>query len=91
LELCRFYNFCFFYRSLFGTIGSYLTAKFSPNRPMFHSIIGGIIGFVTATTGAIAMRDKPPHWYSIALIITTLPFAWLGGQIFINMTNAKRQ
>jgi hypothetical protein len=65
--------FCDFYRSLFGTIGSYLTARLLPYKPMIHSIIGGIIGFVIATLGAVVMWDKPPHWYAIALISTTLP------------------
>jgi len=80
--------FVIFYRSLFGTTGLYLTAKLltaklSPNRPMKHSIIGGIIGFVIATLGAIIMWDKPPHWYAVALIITTLPCAWIGALLFI--------
>jgi hypothetical protein len=79
LNSVGFIIFVIFYRSLFGTIGSYLTAKLSLNRPLFLSIIGGLIGFVIATIGAIAMWDKPPHWYPIALIITTLPCAWLGG------------
>ena len=50
---------------------------------MLHSIIGGIIGFVIATIGAIAMWDKPPHWYPITLMVTTLPCAWLGGQFLL--------
>ena len=58
---------------------------------MSHSIVGGVIGFVISIIGAIAMWGKPPHWYAITLIITTLPCAWLGGQLFINMTNVKRQ
>jgi hypothetical protein len=71
-----------FYRCLYGTIGSCITAKLSPAKPMKHSIIGGVIGLVIAMLGAIAMWDKPPHWYPIVLIITTLPCAWLGGIIF---------
>lgn len=86
-----FILFVIFYRSLFGSTGSYLTAKLSPNKPMKHSLIGGFIGLVIATVGAVAMWDKPPHWYPIALIIMTLPCAWLGAQIFINRTYAKRQ
>ncbi|MFI5187164.1 MAG: hypothetical protein ACHQF0_10590 [Chitinophagales bacterium] len=88
LNSVAFIVFVIFYRSLFGTIGSYVTAKFSPNRPMKHSIIGGVIGFVIATVGAIVMWDKPPHWYPIAFIFTTLPCAWLGGKFFIK-SNSK--
>lgn len=77
-----------FYRSLYATIGSYLTAKLSPDNPMRHAMIGGIIGFAVAIIGAIAEWDKPPHWYPISLIITALPSAWLGGQLFINKSKA---
>ena len=88
LNSAGFIRFVIFYRSLFGTMGSYLTAKLSPDRPMKHSIIGGFIGFVIAALGAVVMWDKPPHWYAIALIITTLPCAWLGAILFIK-NNSK--
>jgi hypothetical protein len=71
------------YRCVYGVAGSFLTARLAPNRPMKHSIIGGVIGLIIATVGAIAMWHQPPHWYPIALIITTLPCAWLGGWAFI--------
>jgi phosphate/sulfate permease len=72
-----------FYRCLYGIIGSYFTAKFSPNKPMTHAIIGGAIGFVIAILGAVTMWSASPHWYPVSLIITTLPCAWLGAQLFI--------
>ena len=81
--------FVIFYRSLFATIGSFLTAKLAPEKPMRHSMIGGAIGFIISIIGAIAMWDKPPHWYAISLIITTIPCAWLGGQLFLNKRKAK--
>lgn len=71
------------YRSLYGIAGSFLTARLAPNRPMKHSLTGGMIGLVITTVGTIAMWDQPPHWYPISLIVTTLPCAWLGGWIFI--------
>jgi hypothetical protein len=83
LNSIGFIVFVIFYRSLYGTLGSYLTARLSPDKPMRHSMIGGSIGFVIAIFGAIAMWGKPPHWYPIALIITVLPCAWVGGQLFI--------
>ena len=33
-----------FYRTLYGVLGSYVTALLAPNRPMKHSLIGGAIG-----------------------------------------------
>jgi len=84
-----FIIFVIFYRSLFTTFGSLLTARLAPNKPMRHSMIGGTIGFVFSILGAIAMWDKPPHWYAISLIIIALPCAWLGGQIFLNKFSTK--
>jgi hypothetical protein len=86
LNSSLFIIFVIFYRSLYGTIGSILTARLAPNRPMRHSMIGGLIGFVISINGAIVKWDTPPHWYAISLIITALPCAWLGGQIFLSKT-----
>lgn len=71
------------YRCLYGIAGAFLTARLAPGRPMKHAMTGGAIGLVIATVGTIAMWDQPPHWYPIALILTTLPCAWLGGWAFI--------
>jgi hypothetical protein len=81
-----FVIFVIFYRSLYGTIGSFLTAHLAPNRPMEHSMVGGFIGFGISIVGAIAMWDTPPHWYAISLIVTALPSAWLGGKLFVSKT-----
>lgn len=86
LNSSYFIIFVIFYRSVYGTIGSFLTARLAPNRPMLHSMIGGLIGFVISIIGAIAMWDTPPHWYAIMLIITALPCAWLGGKLFLSKT-----
>jgi hypothetical protein len=84
-----FIIFVILYRCLFATLGSYLTAYLAPDRPMRHSMIGGAIGLAMGIIGAIAMWNQPPHWYPITLIITALPCAWLGGQIFINKIRTK--
>lgn len=71
------------YRTIFNTIGCYLTARLAPNKPMKHAIILGIIGVVLTIVGLIAMWDIPPRWYPISLIVLTLPAAWLGGKMAI--------
>ena len=71
------------YRTVFNTLGCYLTARLAPNKPMRHAIILGIIGVVLTIVGLIAMWDIPPRWYPIALIVLTLPAAWLGGKMAI--------
>jgi uncharacterized BrkB/YihY/UPF0761 family membrane protein len=69
------------YRTIFNTLGCYLTARIAPDNPMKHAIILGIIGVVLTTVGLIAMWDIPPRWYPVSLIVLTLPAAWLGGRM----------
>lgn len=79
-----------FYRVIYGVIGSYITARLAPDRPMFHAILGGCIGIVLGTIGAAVTWNKNlgPHWYSIALIVLALPQSWLGAKLFLR--NAPR-
>ncbi len=79
-----FIVFVLLYRCLFGILGSYITARLAPKRPMRLAMIGGTIGFIVSLIGIIIMWDTPPHWYGISLVLTTLPCAWLGGRIYLN-------
>ena len=71
------------YRIVFGIVGSYVTARLAPDRPMRHAIIAGFIGFIVSIAGAVATWNKGPafgpHWYPLALIVIALPCAWVGG------------
>ena len=71
------------YRIVYGIFGAYVTARLAPARPILHAMIGGGIGFVVSLVGAVATWNKGaefgPHWYPVALIVTALPCAWLGG------------
>jgi hypothetical protein len=73
------------YRTIFGVLGAYITARLAPNRPMMHALILGALGTVAAAAGAIAMWDKMPvigpKWYALVLIVLGLPTAWLGGKL----------
>ncbi len=73
------------YRLVISVFGSYLTARLAPYKPMQHALIGGVLGMILGTLGAVATwnHEPPlgPHWYSLALVVTALPTAWLGGQI----------
>ena len=71
------------YRTLFAILGSYITARLAPGKPMKHALIGAAIGTVIATVGAVATwnKDLGPHWYSIALILTAFPTAWIGAKL----------
>jgi hypothetical protein len=73
------------YRSLFTVAGMYLTARLAPRAPMRHALIGGAIGTVVASAGVIATMplNLGPVWYPIALAVTALPLAWLGGALYV--------
>jgi peptidoglycan/LPS O-acetylase OafA/YrhL len=75
------------YRVVYAVLGSYITARLAPNRPMLHALIGGAIGFVVSIVGAVATWNGGPpfgpHWYPLALILTALPCAWAGGKLRI--------
>ena len=69
------------YRTVYGVFGCYLTARLAPRRPMAHSFALGGIGFVIGTIGAVATWGVWTSWYSLAIIATTLPAAWLGARL----------
>ena len=81
------------YRTIYGVIGSYITAALAPQKPMKHSLIGGAIGFVVNALGVIgaviAGPKMGPLWYPTALCIGVFPAAWLGAQLYIWKTGAR--
>ncbi|HEY7652054.1 MAG TPA: hypothetical protein VIG07_04470 [Methylomirabilota bacterium] len=59
-----------------------VAARLAPRAPMRHALILGAIGLVPSLAGAITaitMVDLGPSWYPLALVLTALPCAWLGG------------
>ncbi len=76
------------YRLGYGILGSYIAARFAPNRPMFHALVLGVIVFVASTAGAVATWDAGPalgpKWYPLILVATALPCAWIGGRLWKN-------
>lgn len=78
------------YRFTYNVAGCYLTAKLAPNKPMKHVIIIGVIGTFLSLLGSFAMWDKALPFYNIAIILISLPSAWLGGKLFLkNQQNGK--
>ncbi|MGH8177783.1 MAG: hypothetical protein ACREV5_16125 [Steroidobacter sp.] len=78
------------YRLAFAVLGSYIAARLAPHAPMRHALILGFIGLVLSAAGAIAAipMDIGPSWYPIALVLTALPCAWLGG--LLQVRRARR-
>jgi hypothetical protein len=65
------------YRTVYGIIGGYITARLAPFRPMAHALVGGFMGLAANALGAIATwnQNLGPHWYPLALTVQALPGA----------------
>lgn len=72
------------YRTVYGVLGAYFTARLAPSRPMLHAMVLGALGLVVSAAGAAATWKKGPafgpHWYPVALTMLALPTAWAGGR-----------
>ncbi|MFA5965345.1 MAG: hypothetical protein WC804_15115 [Sphingomonas sp.] len=66
------------YRTLFGVLGGYVTARLAPSRPMTHAMVLGVLGTLAAIGGVVAMWQFGNHWYPIALAVLALPQTLLG-------------
>jgi hypothetical protein len=71
------------YRAVLSVVGCYITARLAPSRPMMHAMILGAVGIVLSTIGVFVniQMNLGANWYPIALVIMTLPCAWLGGKL----------
>lgn len=78
------------YRILYGILGGYVTARLAPDRPMGHALVLGAGGVVLSLAGVIstwsAGPEFGPKWYPIALVVTALPCAWLGGRLWVRQS-----
>jgi hypothetical protein len=73
------------YRCLYAIAGAYVAAQMAPSRPVLHAFILGAIGMTLAIAGAIIMWDRGQNWYPVALVVTALPCAWLGGRLQVEV------
>ena len=83
------------YRSVFAVVGSYVTARLAPDRPMHHALIGGLIGLGLSILGAAMAWNKVatmgPHWYPLALVATAMPCAWIGGKLRVMQLSGRAE
>jgi hypothetical protein len=81
------------YRLLYTALSGYVTARLAPRAPMAHVLVGGAIGTVLATVGAVATWDTGPEfgpkWYPVLLIVTAIPSVWAGGRLGIVRRGAE--
>jgi len=78
----------FVYRSVIVVLGAYIVARVAPYAPMGHALASGALGLVLSIVGAIAQWDLGSHWYPIAIVLTAVPYAWLGGVIHRRLHSA---
>lgn len=71
------------YRSIYGVAASYVIARLAPNRPMGHALVAGTLGLIVSTLGAIGVWSTTvgQHWYSVVLLLTAVPTAWIGAKL----------
>jgi FtsH-binding integral membrane protein len=81
------------YRIVYGVIGGFVTAVLAPARPMQHALFYGFVGFGLSSIGYLASRNLNlgPSWYPIALIVTSIPCAWVGGLFLIGRSQSASQ
>lgn len=73
------------YRIVYTIVGAYVAARLAPDRPMWHAMVLGIIGFVISLIGAaVTWNTQPPvgpHWYALAVAAISIVCAWIGGKL----------
>jgi hypothetical protein len=81
------------YRTIYCIAGCYIAARLASDRPMAHALVLGVVGLVISTAGAVATWNKGPafgpHWYPVALIVTAIPCAWLGGRLRVMQLHTR--
>lgn len=81
------------YRTVYGVLGSYVTARLAPRRPMKHALILGALGMAVSALGALASWNRGPafgpHWYPVVLILLAIPSSWVGGWLRVSQLPAN--
>jgi hypothetical protein len=83
------------YRTVYGVLGAYLTARVAPNRPMLHALILGAIGTAVGIVGVVArwneMPELGPRWYPIGIVGLGMVQWWVGGKLRVMQLGETRE
>lgn len=74
------------YRSAFGVLAGYITARLAPSHKLAHALVLGLIGVALSTAGAVVMWNMGPPWYAIGVVLIAIPAAWLGARLHLSMS-----
>jgi hypothetical protein len=73
------------YRTLYGILGSYITARPAPDRPMGHALVLGAMGTFMGVIGLVVTWGRGPavgyEWYPTVLAALAMPQSWLAGKL----------
>jgi hypothetical protein len=75
------------YRVAFGVLAAFVTAALAPSNPARHVRVLAVMATVFAVVSNVVVSMVPategvlPVWFSVALVLTAYPSAWLGGQL----------
>lgn len=69
------------YVGVFAVFGCWLAGRLAPSRPMAHALAVGVLGLLLNVASAWALRGAHPAWYLAAGVVTTMPWAWIGGRL----------
>ncbi len=82
------------YRVVYGVLGSYITARLAPSRPIFHVLLLGVLGTILGLVGVVVTWGRQPalghEWYPVALTVLAIPQSWIGGFLFTRSQSAPR-
>jgi hypothetical protein len=69
--------------ALFIMAGGYATARLATHDPKGHTLSLGTILTVLGLVASVAfsLADYGPNWFGWLLVLSGLPFAWLGGKL----------
>ena len=83
------------YRTIYGVLGAYITARLAPNRLVGHALVLGAIGLVVSIVGTVVTWNMGPafgpHWYPLALVALAMPQSWLGGKFRVTQLSERKQ
>lgn len=72
------------YRIAIGIFSGWLVARLAPDRPLWHALVLGVIGFVVSAGSIAATWNRPelgPKWYPIVLALSAIPASVLGARM----------
>lgn len=81
------------YRLVYVIAGGYIAARFAPFAPIHHAVILGMVAFTASAADAIVtiLLSLDPAWALIALMLTAMPAAALGGVLYCKRNRDHRE